>query len=100
VTLETILDLTFFAAIIPLILFVALYGVQVRWSETLAGKLIFYTTCGLLGSFLVSVSVLIFDGWSVSKTGYLVRISVRAVLAAVFWACLFFFIRSNRRDRQ
>jgi hypothetical protein len=98
--LRTLLDLTFFSAILPLILFSVMFGLQTRWNETTAGRMIFYVTLGLLGSFLVSVLVLIFDGWAETTTGYVVRISIRAALAVLFWTCFALYVRSNRKGRK
>jgi hypothetical protein len=97
---ETWILLSFIAGLIPAGILLFMYGARTAWSETIAGRAIFYLVAVTVGGYLLSVATLIWPEIFRQGMGEVFRIIGRFIIAAVLWNLLFLFFRAQGFGRS
>lgn len=97
---NTLIIASFGAGLLPILIFLVLYGLRTRWNESPAGRFLFGMAFTTVISYGLSLLTLMFPGYFNDNHGELIRIIVRFLLAGVSWSLLIVFFRAQNSGRR
>ena len=102
-TLQLLLKISFYAGLIPSLIFVVMYGVRSAWRESSTGRAIMLLMSIIAFSYLLGVVNLIWPGFFLSDYALWIALVIRVAIALVLinmTIVLFQTQSAERHDRE
>lgn len=99
-TLETLLRISFYAGLIPSLVFVVLYGIRSAWRETSTGRAIMLLMGIIALSYLLGVIGLIWPRFFQGDYALWIALVIRIAIAFVLINLTIVLIRTQNDDRR